>query len=99
MSTLTREALEAALEEVARIRDGFVPGSAELADAPLLSHWTFEALPGGMIYLLGEVTGHPKIADGWCATSVVLAVDTKAGWARTVGRYYRLGPQLAESLQ
>lgn len=81
MSTLTRETLDAALEEAARIRDGFVPGSAELTNAPLLSHRTVEALPGGMIYLAGEVTGHPKIADGWCTTSVVLTIDIRAGWS------------------
>lgn len=84
MSTLTRETLDAALEEVARIRDGFVPGSAELTDAPLLSHWTAGAPPGGLLCLIGEVTGHPKIADGWCTTSVLLAADIRAGWARII---------------
>lgn len=61
MGTLTRETLAAALEEVAR--SGTAPGPAELANAPLLSQWTAEALPG-MIYLAGEVTGHPKIDVG-----------------------------------
>lgn len=99
MGTVTRETLAAALKEVARIRDGFLPGPAELADAPILSHWSVEPLPGGMICLIGEVAGHPKLADGWCTTSVVLAADLADGWIRTVSRYYRLGPKLGEELQ
>ena len=52
-----------------------------------------------MVRLIGVVSGHPSIADGWCTTSVVLAADEAAGWARTVSRYYRLGPRLGETLQ
>lgn len=99
MRTMTRETLAAALEEVARIRTGFVPGPAELADAPILSQWSTKVLPGGMICLIGEVNGHPKLTDGWCTTSVVFAADLAAGWVRTVSRYYQLGPKLGEELQ
>ena len=98
MSSITRDALAAAMKEAARIREGFVPGPAELADAPMLAYWTVEALPGGLVCLIGEVAGHPKIADGWCTTSVVLAVDLAGGWVRTVSRYYRLGPRLGEQV-
>lgn len=99
MSTVTRETLAAALEEVARIKDGFVPGPTELADAPVLSHWSVEVLPGGMICLIGQVAGHPRLADGWCTTSVVLVADLTAGWVRTVSRYYQMRPKLGEDLQ
>jgi hypothetical protein len=99
MSSLSRETLAAALKEIVRIRTGFVPGPAELADAPILSHWTAETLPGGGLYLVGEVSGHPRTADGWCTTSVILAIDVRAGWVRTINRYYRLGPSLGQSLQ
>lgn len=50
-------------------------------------------------YLIGKVSGHPRTADGWCATSVILAIDVRAGWVRTINRYYRLGPSLGQSLQ
>lgn len=55
MGTMNRETLAAALEEVARIRDGFVPGPAELADAPILSQWNAKVQPGGMICLIEEL--------------------------------------------
>lgn len=99
MSSVSQKTLAAALKEVARIRTGFVPGPSELADAPILSHWVVETLPGGGLYLIGEVSGHPQIADGWCTTSAVLAIDVGAGWVRTISRYYRLGPKLGENLQ
>ena len=99
MTMLTDEAIAAGLREWTRIRNGFVPGEAELAGAPVLSHWTVEVLPGGLPYLIGEVSGHPQLADGWCTTSVLLAADLELGWARTLSRYYRLGPKLGEILQ
>lgn len=44
-------------------------------------------------YLIGKVSGHPRTA------SVILAIDVRAGWVRTINRYYRLGPSLGQSLQ
>ncbi len=99
MSALSQETLAAALKDVARIRTGFVPGPAELADAPILSHWAVETLLGGGLYLIGEVSGHPRIADGWCTTSAILAIDVRAGWVRTISRYYLLGPKFGECQQ
>lgn len=40
MTILSDEAIAASLRELARIRDGFIPGEAELAGAPVLSDWT-----------------------------------------------------------
>lgn len=99
MSILSKQAVAAGLREAARIDAGFVPGEAELADAPLLSNWCAELQPSGLVRLVGIVTGHPFIADGWCTTSPVLAADTAANWVRTVSRYYRLGPKLGETQQ
>ena len=96
MSILTREIVVAGLLEAAGIAAGSVPGDEELAGAPLLSHWAVEVQPGGIVRLVGVVIGHPSIRDGWCTTSIVLAADVDAGWARTVSRYYRLGPRLGE---
>lgn len=99
MDSPKKDTVAAGLREAARIAAGFVPGEAELAGAPLLSSWIVEVQPGGLIRLVGSVSGHPTISDGWCTTSVVLAADETAGWARTVSRYYRLGPKLGEVRQ
>ncbi|WP_439605110.1 DUF6634 family protein [Shinella sp.] len=46
------------------------------------------------------MSGHPSLGDSALAsTSIVLAIDINAGWARTVSRYYRLGPSREESVQ
>lgn len=74
MTFVTSRIVADALREVERIREGFVHGAAELADAPHLSHWTVEAQSAGLLYLIGEVSGHPLIDDGWCTTSAVLAL-------------------------
>lgn len=96
MSKLSKKAIAAGLREAARIGAGFVPGEVELAEAPLLTSWIIEPLPGGLLRLVGVVSGHPLIRDGWCTTSPLIAADSDAGWARTVSRYYRLGARLGE---
>jgi hypothetical protein len=96
MSMLPKETVAAGLREAARIRSGFVPGEAELADAPLLSGWAVQPLTNGLVRLVGFVSGHPLLPDGCVTTSAILAADEQAGWARTVSRYYRLGPRLGE---
>jgi hypothetical protein len=96
MTILTQDAIAAGLRELARIKDGFTPGEAELSASPILSHWTIELSSGGLLYLIGEISGHPRLADGWCTTSAVLVADVEAG---TISRYYRLGPKLGESQQ
>lgn len=96
MSSLPKETVAAGLREAARIRSGFVPGEAELADAPLLSGWAVQPLAAGLVRLVGFVSGHPLLPDGCITTSAILAADEQAGWSRTVSRYYRLGPRLGE---
>lgn len=99
MSILTKEVVVAGLREAARIAAGYVPSEADLAGAPLLSHWVIELQDHDLIRLVGVVSGHPSVPDGWCTTSIVLAANEDAGWARTVSRYYRLGPKLGEAVQ
>ena len=67
----------------------FVPGDAELDDAPLLKDWDFAmcAAPA----LDGIVVGHPILGDSEVITSEVFAVDADFRWARTFNRFYRLG--------
>ncbi|MGB3337167.1 MAG: DUF6634 family protein [Devosia sp.] len=99
MSIANKEIVAAGLREANRIAAGFAPGEAELAGAPMLSDWAVEPQPGGIVRMVGIVTGHPSIRDGWCTTSPVLAADEVAGWVRTVSRYYLLGPRLGQVRQ
>jgi hypothetical protein len=90
----------AALPEGARIDAGEAPTAADLADAPVLSDWKIGVDGRGLPLLIGVVIGHPRIADGHIAyTSTLIRIDAGASWARTVSRYYRLGPQHGESRQ
>lgn len=91
--------IAAGLHEAARIAEGFQPGEAELSDAPLLTGWEILPVPGGALTLIGVASGHPLRPDGPVHTSIVLAMSEQAGWARTVSRYYRLGPRRGESVQ
>ncbi|KFC68200.1 hypothetical protein FF80_01924 [Devosia sp. LC5] len=99
ISILPRETVAAGLREAARIRAGAVPGAAELANAPLLTGWAVQPMPGGLVRLVGFASGHPLLQDGCITTSAILAADEQAGWVRTVSRYYRLGPRLGEVQQ
>ena len=76
----------------------WLPGTAELADAPILD---FEELvdDGPFVSLRGRVYGHPIIPQGHrCVTSVVVAYDGRRGlWARTISRWYCVGPAPAEN--
>jgi hypothetical protein len=90
----------AALREVARIDAGEAPTEANLADARLLYDWKIDVDGLGRPLLIGLVIGHPRIADGRVAyTSALMRLDAEAGWARTVSRYYLLGPTHGESTQ
>jgi hypothetical protein len=75
MSILPKETVAAGLLEAARIRSRFVPGEAELADAPLLSGWAVQPLAAGLVRLVGFVSGHPLLPDGCITTSSILAAD------------------------
>lgn len=101
MSILTKEQIDAGFEAAKRIKAGDLPTPEELDSAPYLDMWTVHAIPGNAyyIFLAGQVSGHPTIADGSCTTSPVLHVDESQGWVRTVSRIYRLGKSLKESLE
>lgn len=89
------ERIISGLREAQKIADGYVPTEADLAGAPLISNWIFATAPGDPgPTLVGSITGHPTLGNSALSTtSVVLAIDVEAGWARTVSRYYRLGPR------
>lgn len=52
---------------------------------PILRHWRITCELG-----IGEVTGHPRIPDGWMTTSRVIEVADDRSWMRTKSRLYRL---------
>ncbi|MHB8267120.1 DUF6634 family protein [Bradyrhizobium sp.] len=89
----TRESVTAALADRERLIEGWRPGDAELAGAPLLDDWMIER-DNGVHNLIGAVTGHPLVNDGWMTTSAVVVMSEEDGWARTVSRWYRLGRRL-----
>jgi hypothetical protein len=44
-----------------------------------------------MVSLVGSAAGHPRLGDGMVRTTEIWAIDTQAGWARTLSRLYVLG--------
>lgn len=98
MSRVSAKTLKRALRDWEKLSNGHSPSPEDLSDAPLLTDWEPRWTATGLMYLVGEVRGHPKLADGPCSTSLVLAADVNEGWARTISRYYRLGPQRGEAL-
>jgi hypothetical protein len=70
-----------------------------VSDAPYITSWRLVTPPSGPPgILVGLVSGHPSIPDGWVTTSIVLEIDRSAGRARTASRWYRLGDELPDHL-
>jgi len=99
MAKITKEALAGALNEARKLRDGHLPTEDDLAGAPVLDDWSVSRLlPESdddddhyYLCLVGVVSGHPRLPDGPVRTSCLLVMDPANQWARTIGRYYRLG--------
>jgi hypothetical protein len=94
MTRLTTQAVRDGLRAAAEIRNGKLPSPADLAAAPILTHWALTEDGSGLPRLVGVVRGHPLLGSGWCTTSTVLAMAPDATWARTVSRLYRLDEPL-----
>lgn len=99
MSRLSHETVVAGLRAAIKLRSGELPTEADLKSAPLLTGWILGQEPGGYYRLGGFVSGHPKLADGWCWTSTVLFLEPTRRWARTVSRLYRLSDPLDPDAQ
>ena len=97
MSRPSSETVSAGLRAAIHLKEGHLPAEADLQAAPLLSGWALVAEPPSLHRLVGVVSGHPIIADGWCTTSVVLVIDPQRQWARTISRLYRLKQPLEDS--
>jgi hypothetical protein len=68
---------------------GVYPPVAEIDQAPVIDQWTLATR--SMVSLVGLGTGHPHLGDGPIRTTEIWAIDTAAGWARTLSRLYVLG--------
>lgn len=64
-----------------------------LQKAPLLTDWVPAVTPEG-VKLIGRVTGHPRLGDCAAATTPLWFADPDGAWARSLSRFYRLGPPL-----
>lgn len=97
------ERIRNAMEDIARLKEGWRPGEAALAEAVYIENWQLTPVEHGHALIEGISFGHPRIADGRpMHTSVVLYIDAEAGIARTVSRWYRLGrpsPEFAAALE
>ncbi|MBJ6986085.1 DUF6634 family protein [Devosia sp. MC521] len=70
---------------------GWRPGKLELANAPVLSQWSWRD-DGRRRIIVGIVTGHDDADDGtWLATTTVIAIDDDESWCRSTRSFYRLG--------
>jgi len=65
---------------------------------PVLNNWRLVGGQGKATLgiLVGEVAGHPSLADGWIATSAVAELAEDDSWARTASRRYRLAAPLPD---
>lgn len=68
---------------------GVYPVASEMDQAPIIDQWALATR--SMVSLVGLGTGHPLLGDGPIRTTEIWAIDTAAGWARTLSRLYVLG--------
>lgn len=72
---------------------GAPPGPRDLDFAPALDDWSAGLALGNFYNLDGVVSGHPIIDDGDVVfTSPLLNLAEDLTWARTLSRFYILGP-------
>lgn len=85
------EKLRSAQAILVRLERGESPTEEDLSRAPRLDYWCVVA-EGRFVLLQGQVTGHPKLADGdFVQTSALLWLAPDRTSARTLSRSYRLG--------
>ena len=64
---------------------------------PILRDWRLIAGDETALgILVGEVSGHPLLPNGWITTSAVAEVSGDHTWARTASRWYSLGVPLPD---
>ena len=83
--------LRALAEDCDRLVGGRPVSPFVLQKAPLLEDWVPAITPQG-VQLIGHVTGHPLLGDTAAVTTPLWLADPDGGWARSLSRFYRLGP-------
>lgn len=82
---------QALADDLRRLAAGTLPSRGALAEAPIIRNWGFVRRP--VVALTGTTFGHPLIGEGNSTiTSEIFAIDPERGWARTMSRFYVLGP-------
>lgn len=76
-----------------RLERGRAVSPTVLQKAPLLTDWV-PAITTEGVKLVGRVTGHPRLGDCSAATTALWFADPDGAWARSLSRFYRLGPPL-----
>lgn len=71
----------------------------DLTSAPALSDYTIAVDQMGLLRLVGQVCGHPRLGDAWITTSSIWQIDPRGTFARTSSRWYRLSAGFQESLE
>ena len=65
--------------------------------SPVLNNWRLIGGNGNVLgVLVGEVSGHPLLRNGWIVTSTVAEVTGDRSWARTANRRYQLATPLPD---
>jgi hypothetical protein len=85
--------LRALADDCDRLERGRSVSPVVLQKAPLLEDWAPAITPQG-VQLIGHVTGHPLLGDCAAVTTPLWFADPDGGWARSLSRFYRLGPPL-----
>lgn len=75
-------------------------GPSDISNAPTLKSWLpVRSSAGHGVALVGLVSGHPFVGDGWIRTSPLCGLDGTGDWARSTARWYRLvEPSTPEAL-
>jgi hypothetical protein len=85
--------LRALADDCDRLERGRPVPPVLLQKAPLITDWVPALTPQG-VQLIGHVTGHPLLGDCAAATTPLWFADPDGAWARSLSRFYRLGPPL-----
>lgn len=69
----------------------------EVEQLPKLSNWRLMvATPGKRGFVVGELTGHPQVKDGWVTTGQVVTLDEHNHILKTRKTTFRLGKPLPQ---
>jgi hypothetical protein len=82
--------LDVVLAAIRAVDAGISEG--ELDAAPLMENWRVLISPGGSPVLWGKAVGHPRLGTKMITTSRLIAINHDRTVARSLSRWFRLGP-------